>query len=105
MLDKAVAMGAKAWLFDLRGNVGGVGRTDVMTSWFLDGQPTLTTIVKSGNGGTATAINELRLPDANQLPIAIILNARGGSGPQVFTAGLRANKHRTIVTQRATGCD
>ena len=44
MLDKAVAMGAKAWLFDLRGNVGGVGPTDAMTSWFLDGQPTLTTI-------------------------------------------------------------
>jgi len=104
MLDKAVAMGAKAWLFDLRGNVGGVGPTDAMTSWFLDGQPTLTTIVKSGNGGTATAIKELRLPDAYQLPMAIILNDRGGSGPEVFTAGLKENKRATIVGQRSTGC-
>lgn len=104
MLDKAVAMGAKAWLFDLRGNNGGVGPTDAMSSWFLNGQPTLTTIVKSGNGGTANAIKELRLPDEYQLPMAILLNDRGGSGPEVLTAALKENKRATIIGQRSVGC-
>lgn len=104
MLDKAVAMGAKAWLFDLRGNLGGEGPTDTMLSWFLNGEPTLTTIVKSGNGGTATAIKALRLPDAYQLPMAIVQNDRGGSNPEVLTAGLKENKRATVVGQKSIGC-
>jgi hypothetical protein len=104
MLDKAVAMGAKAWLIDLRGNGGGSGPIDTMTSWFLNGQPTLTTMVKTGNGGTATAIKGLRLPDEYQLPMAIILNDRGGSAPELFTAALKENKRATVVGQKSTGC-
>ncbi len=104
ILDKAVAGGAKAWLFDLRGNFGGIGPTDAMASWFLNGEPTLTTMLKSGSSGTTTAIKELRLPDAYQLPIVIILNDRGGSGPEVFTAALKENKRATVVGQKSTGC-
>jgi hypothetical protein len=104
MLDKAVAMGAKAWLFDLRGNGGGSGPIDAMTSWFLNGEPTLTTMVKTGNGGTAAAIKELRLPDEYQLPMAIILNDRGGSAPELFTAALKENKRATVVGQKSVGC-
>ncbi len=104
MLDKAVSMGAKAWLFDLRGNLGGSGPIEVMASWFLNGEPMLTTIVKTGNGGTATAVKELRLPDPYQLPIAIILNDRGGSGPEIFTAALKENKRATVVGQKSHGC-
>ncbi len=104
MLDKAVANGARAWLFDLRGNGGGVGPTDTMASWFLNGEPMLTTILKNGNGGSSTAIKQLRLPDPYQLPIAIILNDRGGSAPEVLTAALKENKRATIVGQKSTGC-
>jgi C-terminal processing protease CtpA/Prc len=104
MLDKAVAAGAKAWLFDLRGNVGGTGPTDLMASWFLNGEPMLTTMLKNGNGGTSTANKDLRLPDAYQLPMVIILNDRGGSGPEVLTASLKENKRATIVGQKSTGC-
>src|SRR2546426_852425 len=44
-LDAAVAAGAKAWLFDLRGNPGGNG-ADAASSFFLNGEPTLKTLVK-----------------------------------------------------------
>jgi C-terminal processing protease CtpA/Prc len=104
MLDKAVASGARAWLFDLRGNGGGTGATDAMASWFLNGEPTLTTMLKSGNAGSATAIKALRLPESYQLPMAIILNDRTGSAPEVLTASLKENKRATIVGQKSTGC-
>ena len=104
MLDKAVANGAKAWLFDLRGNFGGIGPTDAMASWFLNGEPTLTTMLKTGSSGTTTALKELRLPDAYQLPMVIILNDRGGSGPEVLTAALKENKRATVVGQKSLGC-
>lgn len=104
MLDKAVASGARAWLFDLRGNGGGIGPTDTMASWFLNGEPMLTTMLKNGNGGSSTANKLLRLPDQYQLPIAIILNDRGGSAPEVLTAALKENKRATVVGQKSAGC-
>jgi C-terminal processing protease CtpA/Prc len=104
ILDKAVASGARAWLFDLRGNGGGVGPTDTMASWFLNGEPMLTTMLKNGNGGSSTAIKSLRLPDPYQLPMAILLNDRGGSAPEVLTAALKENKRATVVGQTSTGC-
>jgi C-terminal processing protease CtpA/Prc len=104
MLDKAVAGGAKAWLFDLRGNLGGMGAIDTMASWFLNGEPTLTTILKTGSGGTTTAIKELRLPDAYQLPMVIILNDRVASAPEIFTVSLKENKRATVVGQKSAGC-
>jgi hypothetical protein len=103
VLDKGVAAGAKAWLFDLRGNVGGNG-DDVMAAWFLNGEPMLKVQVRTGNAGTRTAVQALRLPAAYQLPIAIILNDRGGSAPEVFTADLKENKRATVVGQKSVGC-
>src|SRR5256712_7591378 len=103
MLDKALAQGAKAWLFDLRGNVGGNG-ADLMASWFLNGEPTLSVVVKTGNAGTMTANKDLRLPAAYQLPIAVILNDRGGSAPQVPGASLKEKNRATIVGKQSVGC-
>jgi C-terminal processing protease CtpA/Prc len=103
VLDKAVAAGAKAWLFDLRANNGG-DPPDTMWSWFLNGEQTLKVAVKNGYAGTQSAIKDLRLGPAYQLPIAIILNDRGGSSPEVFAAGLKENKRATIVGSKSTGC-
>ena len=103
VLDKAVAAGAKAWLFDLRANVGGNG-ADTMASWFLNGENTLRVAVKTGFAGNMSAIKDLRLGPAYQLPIAIILNDRGGSAPEVFAAGLKENKRATIVGGTSLGC-
>ena len=76
----------------------------VHTSWFLNGEPTLKIVVKTGNAGTATANKDLRLPAPYQLPIAVILNGRGGSAPEVFAASLKENKRATIVGSRSVGC-
>lgn len=103
VLDKAVAAGAKAWLFDLRGNVGGNG-ADTMASWFLNGEPTLKVSVKNGFAGNMSANKDLRLGPAYQLPIAVILNDRGGSAPEVLAAGLKENKRATIVGGKSAGC-
>jgi len=103
MLDKALAQGAKAWLFDLRANIGGNG-ADTMASWFLNGEPTLSVVVKTGNAGTQSGNKDLRLPQAYQLPIAIILNDRGGSAPEVLSAALKENKRATIVGKTSIGC-
>jgi carboxyl-terminal processing protease len=103
VLDKAIAAGAKAWLFDLRANIGG-DPPGLMSSWFLNGEPTLKIIFKNGNPTTQSASKELRLGPAYQLPIAIILNGRGGSSPEVFAVGLKENKRATIVGSKSTGC-
>jgi hypothetical protein len=103
VLDKAVAAGATAWLFDLRANVGGNG-ADTMSSWFLNGENTLKAAVKNGNAGTQSANKDLRLGPAYQLPIAIILNDRTFSSPEVLAAGLKENKRATIVGARSAGC-
>jgi C-terminal processing protease CtpA/Prc len=102
ILTKALAQGAKAWLIDLRGNLGG-SAVD-MTSMFLNGEPTLTLIGKTGNAGTATANKDLRLPVEFQLPMAVILNGRSASGSEVFALALKENKRATIVGQKSLGC-
>lgn len=102
-LDALLARGAKAWIFDLRANQGG-DPPQAMTSWFLNGEPIMRIEVRTGNAGTQTAKKELRLPDAYQLPIALILNDRGGSSPEVFALGLKENKRAVIVGQRTVGC-
>jgi len=102
-LDAAVAAGAKAWLFDLRGNPGGNG-ADAAASFFLNGEPTLNTLVKTGNAGTASANKDLRLPQAYQLPIAIVLNARSASATEVFALSLRENRRATLVGATTIGC-
>ncbi len=104
VLDKAVNAGAKAFIFDLRGNIGGNG-DDVMAGWFLNaGDPMLKILVRTGNAGIRSAAAGLRLPAAYQLPIAIILNDRGGSAPEVFAASMKENKRATIVGQKSVGC-
>ena len=102
ILAKALAQGAKAWLIDLRGNLGG-SAVD-MTSIFLNGEPTLTVVGKTGNGGTQTANKDLRLPAEYQLPIAVIINGRSASGSEVFALGLKESKRATIVGQKSLGC-
>ena len=75
-----------------------------MWSWFLNGEPTLKVAVKNGNAGTQSANKDLRLGPAYQLPIAVILNDRGGSAPEVFSASLKEGRRATIVGQKSVGC-
>jgi len=102
-LDKLLAAGARAWMIDLRANVGG-DPPQTMTSWFLNGEKIMDIRTKTGSAGIQTARPELRLADAYQLPIAILMNGRGGSSPEVFTLGLKENKRATVVGQKSVGC-
>jgi hypothetical protein len=102
-LDAGVAAGARAWLFDLRANPGGNG-ADAVASFFLNGEPTLRTAVKTGNAGTASANKDLRLPSAYQLPIALVLNGRSASATEVFAQSLKENKRATLVGATTVGC-
>ena len=104
MMDKGLAAGGKAWLFDLRGNVGGFD-ADTIAAFFLNGEKMLNVIYRGGGATVSTsARKEWRLPDAYQLPLAIILNDRGGSGPEVLAADLKENKRATIVGGKSIGC-
>lgn len=103
VLDAAVAMGARAWLFDIRGNVGGNG-AEIIASYFLDGEPGFEVILRNGSGGVSRANPVFRLPEEYQLPIAIVQNDRGGSGPEVFALFLKENDRATIVGGKSIGC-
>ncbi len=103
ILDKGVAAGAKAWLIDLRGNSGGYD-SDYLANYFLNDQRMLTIIDRTGPGGSTSARPEFSLPPAYQLPIAIIQNDHGGSGPELFAANLRENNRATIVGATSAGC-
>lgn len=103
VLERALAEGATAWLFDLRGNGGGNG-AEYIASYFLSGEPLMEIHFRTGLGGVTRAIPELRLPDQYQLPIAVVLNDRGGSGPEVFGVALKETGRATIVGKRTIGC-
>jgi C-terminal processing protease CtpA/Prc len=102
LLDKALAQGAKAWLFDLRGNPGGVA-TDAH-SMFLNGEPILTIVSRTGNPVTKSANKDLRLPAAYQLPMVVVMNDRSASDTEIFALSLMENKRATFVGQRTVGC-
>jgi len=102
-LDALLKEGAKAWIFDLRGNIGG-DPPQAMASWFLNGEPTLRFETRTGSAGTQSGIKDLRLPDAYQLPLAIILNGKGGSSPEHLAVALKENKRAIIVGERSAGC-
>lgn len=103
-LEQLVAQGAKAWLFDLRGNVGGDPPQTLQSFFLKDGEKTTEQFTRNGSAGIVTAKGALRLPEPYQLPIAILLNGRAGSSPEVFALGLKENKRATIVGSKSAGC-
>lgn len=103
MMDRALAAGAQAWIFDMRGNLGGYD-ADTISSFFLNGEPMLKVFYRDSSPLTVYARKEWRLADQYQKPIAILLNDRGGSGPEFFAANLRENQRATIVGSKSIGC-
>jgi hypothetical protein len=102
ILEKARAAGAKAWLIDLRGNLGGIGVD--LSSLFLNGEPTQVETVKTGIAGTKTANKDLRLPEAFQLPMVIVANDLTASASEHFIIDLKEARRATVVGQKTTGC-
>ena len=102
-LDLGLAAGAKAWLFDVRGNIGGNG-PDVIASYFLNGESVMNVDVRTGRAGVQSANKDLRLAEKYQLPIAIVQNDAGGSGPEIFALYMKETKRGTIVGGKSVGC-
>lgn len=105
VMDKALAAGAKAWLFDLRGNFGGLaGAPETIASFFLNGEGAMKIVSKTGSVDTSRAIPQFHLPDQYQLPIALIQNDREASATEVFTLFLKETKRATVIGGRSLGC-
>jgi C-terminal processing protease CtpA/Prc len=103
VLEQAVAAGAKAWLFDMRGNVGGNG-PELIASYFLNGEGLMEVHLRNGKAGVRSANKDFQLPAQFQLPIALIQNDQGGSGPEVFALFLKEAKRGTIFGKKSVGC-
>lgn len=103
VLEQALAAGAKAWLFDMRGNIGGNG-PELIASYFLNGEGLMEVHLRNGKAGVRSANKDFRLPSEFQLPIALIQNARGGSGPEVMALFLKEAKRGVIVGKTSVGC-
>ena len=103
VLETALAAGAKAWLFDMRGNVGGNG-PEIIASYFLKEEAVMEVHVKTGKAGVRSADPAFRLPEQYQLPIALIQNGQGGSAPEIFALFLKETKRGTVVGQKSVGC-
>jgi len=103
VLEAALAAGAKAWLFDMRGNVGGNG-PEVIASYFLRDEAVMEVHVKTGKAGVRSANTAFRLPEQFQLPIALVQNGQGGSAPEILALFLKETKRGTVVGQRSVGC-
>ncbi|MBI2323775.1 MAG: hypothetical protein HYU87_02275 [Chloroflexi bacterium] len=103
VLETALAAGARAWLFDMRGNVGGNG-PEIIASYFLKDEAVMEVHVKTGKAGVRSANPAFRLPEPYQLPIALVQNGRGGSAPEIFALFLKETKRGTVVGQRSVGC-
>ena len=102
-LETALAAGAKAWLFDMRGNVGGNG-PEIIASYFLKDEAVMEVHVKTGKAGVRSANPAFRLPEPFQLPIAVVQNGQGGSAPEILALFMKETKRGTVVGQKTVGC-
>lgn len=102
-LDDLLAQGARAWLFDVRNNVGGEG-AQAMVSWFVDGGPIWREVDRDGKKTPHTAKQEFLLPQKYQLPIAVVMNERSFSDAELFALGLKGRGRARIFGAKSGGC-
>jgi hypothetical protein len=94
--------GAKAWLFDIRGNHGGAGARQA-AAMFLDGKPVFLATYRDGRTEVMAAERSLRLPNEYQLPIAIAVDSGSWSASEIFAFGLQQHRRATVVGERTAG--
>src|SRR5438094_8902443 len=103
LMDKLLAQGAKAWLFDVSNNLGGI-QNQTMMSWFNNGEALVKIRLKNGFAGTIEAKKELRLGAQYQLPIAVVINARSASMSEMFSLAFKETKRGTIFGPKSIRC-
>jgi hypothetical protein len=103
VMDALLAQGAKAWLFDVSNNGGGI-QNQLMMSWFNNGEPLVKIRLKNGFAGSIEAKKELRLPAQYQLPIAVVVNGRSASMSEMFALAFKETKRGTLFGSKTIGC-
>jgi hypothetical protein len=101
-LDALLGDGAKAWLFDVRGNHGGGGGA-LAAAMFLDGDPVFRATFRDGRIEVTQPDRSLRLPAEYQLPIAIAVDSGTWSASEIFVFGLRQHGRATVIGERTAG--
>ncbi|MEK6227483.1 MAG: S41 family peptidase [Chloroflexota bacterium] len=101
-LDALLGDGAKAWLFDVRGNHGGGGGA-LAAAMFLDGDPVFRATYRDGRVEVTQPDRSLRLPTEYQLPIAIAVDSGTWSASEIFVFGLRQHGRATVIGERTAG--
>jgi hypothetical protein len=101
-MDSLLREGARAWLFDVRGNHGGAGARPA-AAMFLNGEPVFRVTYRDGREEMMMAERSLRLPDEYQLPIAIAVDSGTWSASEIFAFGLQQYSRATIVGERTAG--
>ena len=101
-MESLLRKGARAWLFDVRGNHGGSGAR-LATAMFLNGEPVFRVTHRDGREEMMVAEGSLRLPDEYQLPIAIAVDSGTWSASEIFAFGLQQYSRATIVGERTAG--
>ncbi len=101
-MDALLREGAKAWLFDIRGNHGGAGARQV-AAMFLGGEPVFRATYRDGRTEMMSAERSLRLPDEYQLPIAIAVDSGSWSASEIFAFGLQQHGRATVIGERTAG--
>ncbi len=102
-LDQLVARGAKSWLFDLRGNVGGEPPQS-MASWFIKDGTVWRDVERSGTTIDVRAQSGFYLPERYQLPIALVIDHGTGSSPEFLTVALQQRGRAKVFGSRSAGC-
>ncbi|MDQ2912764.1 MAG: S41 family peptidase [Chloroflexota bacterium] len=101
-VDALLRDGAKAWLFDVRGNHGGGGGAQA-AAMFLDGDPVFRATFRDGRTEVTQPDRSLRLPAEYQLPIAIVVDSGTWSASEIFVFGLRQHGRATVIGERTAG--
>ncbi len=101
-LEALLREGARAWLFDVRGNHGGSGAR-LAASMFLDGEPFIRVKHRDGHEEVMEADRSVRLPPEYQLPIAIAVDSGTWSASETFAFGLQQHGRAKIVGERTAG--
>lgn len=102
-LDALLAQGARAWLFDLRGNGGGEPPQS-MASWFVKDGVLWRDLEPDGRTTDVLAQAGFYLPERYQLPIGVVIDGRTASSPEFLTIALQQRGRARVFGTRSAGC-
>lgn len=102
-LDSLLAQGAHSWLLDIRGNGGGEP-SQSMASWFVKEGTLWRDLERDGRTIDVRAQSGFLLPDAYQLPIAVLIDRGTASSSEYLTVALQQRGRAKVFGTKSAGC-